>query len=379
MRRGFFVILLVFLSAAAFAQTKQPGSTSLPVLPKGGGADGALAAVTKDGKIRITVAELKAEIEKTIKTLVFTQTGQQVPAEQLTAAVKQVPLNRKENPSSFLDLLSVKEVLDSMLDSRLVLQAAGKEKVTVSAEEVNSAVEKIRAQLSGKNGARPTDTEFAQAVRTVYSLDMPAFREQVKQNLIMQKYVTGSMKPPENAEIEKFYKDHGEDSLQERSIRFDALIAPTKAQASDLVKEIGGKTEKFDEYVMNGQSPSAKYRSTISGVLQDSSTVREEAGTVFVDGAFSLAVGQVSPVLEIPTGKAQAGFYIIKVTAKYPAKKLREVGLDSQMPMTQESITVRQYIQLGIASEKLQKEQTRIVEKLRKENPFTIFEQNLKF
>ncbi|MDR1257408.1 MAG: hypothetical protein LBJ86_06645, partial [Spirochaetaceae bacterium] len=100
-------------------------------------------------------------------------------------------------------------------------------------------------------------------------------------------------------------------------------------------------------------------------------------GQVFLDKAFALEQGKISEVLEIPSGPAR-GYYIIKVTGKYPKKFLT---LDDTHLGYGE--TVRVVLREAIMQRKQQdiiiRAQQELVDELRTGSPYKIFEENLNY
>ena len=151
--------------------------------------------------------------------------------------------------------------------------------------------------------------------------------------------------------------------------------AAARTEIDRISRDIAKNANKFDEYVQRGQASGLSYRSTTAGILKKNAQARSEAGIDFINGAFALNQGTVSDVLEIPEGSA-AGFYLIKITAKYP---LRFLGLDDIIMEFQQP--VRAYIRAELQNQRQQevllKAQQETVVELRKGNPFKIFDSNL--
>jgi hypothetical protein len=302
-----------------------------------------------------------------------------------------------------LNLAQKREVLDGLINQRLALQAADRDRVTVSENEVNQQLDELRAQMTQSTGKRPTDIEFAAAVKEQSGMDLTAFRAQAKKMLTVQKYLMEkkrstfeALKPPTDAEIEKEYADMKSQAdgarqlTQDETMQFAAIVFPwdrdadkakARSGADALAKEINGSVAKFDEKL---NQPSNDYRATPGGIIQKNRQAQTQVGQAFMDVAFALkydpktGATEVSRVLEVPTGTAK-GFYIIKPTAKYPFKN--PLGIDDFM--VQYNTTVRNFIRVLLSQEKQQEAlrvaQEELIAELRKGNPFTINEQYLNF
>lgn len=82
-----------------------------------------------------------------------------------------------------------REVLDAMINEQLMLQAAERDRITVSENDVNQQINQMRTQMVSVIGRQPTDAEFATAVRNQTGLEMPAFREQIRRQMIQQRFL----------------------------------------------------------------------------------------------------------------------------------------------------------------------------------------------
>ncbi|MDR0601882.1 MAG: SurA N-terminal domain-containing protein [Treponema sp.] len=289
MKKLFFVILGMF-GTLAFAQDLQ------------------LQPIAKVNLIKtevITVKQYRSEVERTEKT----------SGRPLTPELR-------------------RQILDMMINERLVLQAAERDRVAISENEVNQQLDQLRALLARNLGGRqPTEAEFATAVRNQYGLELPAFREQVRRQLIANKYlnlkkenVLKSFTEPTEDDIVKTYDLTKARFVRPDVIRFSMLQIPYGGNAADarriaegLIREIGSNPAKFDEKVNSARSPSANtgYQSYKDEYIQKDMETQQMMGPDFVATAFSLKQGEVSKLLD--NGQY---FRIIKVTEAYEMKAL---------------------------------------------------------
>ncbi|MDR2510522.1 MAG: peptidyl-prolyl cis-trans isomerase [Spirochaetaceae bacterium] len=300
-----------------------------------------------------------------------------------------------------LNVTERREVLDSMINQRLALQGAERDKISVSESEVNQQLTELRNQLALRIGRNPSDAEFADAIKQQTGMDLAAFRDNYKKQLTVQKYllekkrdILQSGKPPAESEIKAFYEKNSSDFVQPETAEFSALFFPYKsdsekaqarAEANRLLKEINGNASTFDEKVLQGRSPNTSYTSTTSQLLPRNAA---NAPDDFIDAVFKLEQGKVSGLLEMPEGGAK-GFFIIKITGKYPKKMLGlediilNVPPDLQMQLQGRPLTVRMFILAGLSQQKQQetfiKAQEELIADLRKGQPFSINEQFLNY
>jgi len=282
-----------------------------------------------------------------------------------------------------------REVLDAMINERLAIQAAERDKITVSESEVNRQIDQLKAQMVQVIGRQPTDAEFATAIRNETGLDMSAFREQARRQLITQKYLMSkkqstieNIKVPTDEEIVNAYNLTKSQFVRPDTVRFSMIqvaygadaAAKTRAKelADRLFKEIGSSPSKFDEVVLRGQAPNSGYQAGDGGYLPRNMEAAQVVGQDFINTAFNLKQGEVSRLME-----GARGYQIIKISETYAQKNL---DLDDVYQLGTR-MTVREYIgnymlqerQMKVLSEATQE----LVAELRAGKTFQVFEKNL--
>ena len=282
-----------------------------------------------------------------------------------------------------------RDVLDSMINERLAIQAAEKEKITVSESEVTQQINQLKSQMVQALGRQPTDAEFAAAIKGETGLEMPAFRDQARRQLITQKYLMSkkqsifeNIKPPTDADITNAYSLTKAQFVRPDTVRFSMIqieygpdaASKTKAKnlADSLVREIGSNASRFDEVVLRGQLPNSGYQAGEAGYLPRNMEAAQVVGQDFITTAFNLKQGEVSKLME-----GVRGYQIIKVTETYAQKNLE---LDDIFQLGSR-ITVRAYIGNSLLQERqmeaLKKATEELVAELRAGKTFQIFERNL--
>ncbi|MCL2270655.1 MAG: SurA N-terminal domain-containing protein [Treponema sp.] len=256
-----------------------------------------------------------------------------------------------------------REVLDAMINERLAIQAAERERITVSESEVNRQIDQLKSQMVQAIGRQPTDAEFATAIRNETGLEMPAFREQVRRQLISQKYLMSkkqstfdNIKIPTEGDIVNTYNLTKSQFVRPDTVRFSMIQvvygtdAASKTRAKELadrlVREIGSSASKFDEAVLRGQAPNSGYQAGDGGYLPRNMEAAQVVGQDFINTAFSLKQGEVSKLME-----GARGYQIIKITETYAQKNL-ELDDISQLGTR---MTVRDYIGNAMLQERQMK------------------------
>jgi parvulin-like peptidyl-prolyl isomerase len=281
------------------------------------------------------------------------------------------------------------QLLDVMINEKLAMQAAEKEKIVISENEVNAQIQQLRSVLAQQLGRQPTDAEFNQALKNESGMELPAFREQLRKQMIVQKYLLAkkepllkSIKEPTDAEIMEQYNLAKAQFVRPETIRFSMIQVPygpdsasrTKARdlANSLLKEIGSNPSKFDEVVTRSHAPNSGFIAGDGGFIPRNHEAQNIVGQDFINTAFSLKQGEVSKIIEgIP------GYQIIKVTENYSMKNLE---LDDII-QPGSTVRVRDYIKQALMNERQQyilaKASEELISDLRKGNPFRVYENNL--
>jgi parvulin-like peptidyl-prolyl isomerase len=347
MKKNLILIYLgFFLTVFVFAQADlQPAAT---------------VSLTKSEAI--TVKQLRTEVERIEKSLGRT-------------------LTEKER----------RDVLDSMVNEKLVQQAAERDKINVTDNEVETQIREMRALLSQNIGHPASDSELAQAVKAEYNLEMAAFRTELRKMLTNQKYLmvkkekqmqteAAAVKEPTEADITKFLEDNQTTLfMRPQTVKISAIQVPfgadrTKAKDSidRIAKDIGSNSDKFNETTLRGKLSSSAYNAAEDIYLPRDDRGRAAFGNEFVDIAFRLKRGEISGVI---TGRD--GFYLIKADTIFPTAML---GPDDILQLGV-PVTVREYI-LNIMGQQIQqriltKATEELITELRTGRTFQIFEKNL--
>ncbi|MDR3174120.1 MAG: peptidyl-prolyl cis-trans isomerase [Treponema sp.] len=284
--------------------------------------------------------------------------------------------------------------LEELSNQRLILQAAERDRIAVSESEIDAA---LRESLSQQNGRALTDAEYAQAMQQL-GTNTTAVRQNISKQLLMQKYLMAkkqaqinAVKPPTDGDILNWFNLNKAKMIRPDTVRLNLISVPygpdtaSKARAREIAdrlgRDIGGNVTKFDEAVLKGQAartgtssvPEVGYVSNRGFFVSRTAEAQQAVGERFLTIAFSLKQGEVSPLIE-----NDLAYQFIKVTEFLPQKALELDDLiDPANP-----VTVRQYIQQGIMTERFQaavdQALKELIEDLRKSrNAVTIYEQYL--
>jgi foldase protein PrsA len=330
----------------------------------------------------IMVKQLRLEAEKLIwRQLMQESGGQRQPGTE--------EINRALASMTKEDKL---QVLNALVNQKLVMQAAERDKITVTDNEINAYLNDSRSRMQASLGRSLTDAEFAAAVRRETGQDVPAFRDEIKRQMLLQRYITfkyenriKSLNVTEE-EIKNYYTLQRAQLVRPETVRVSLIEVPFADAASKvnareladrLVREIGSSPAKFDEASAKAAAPNTGYKARNAGYLPRTLEAQRRVGNEFLNTAFSLKQGEVSKLIE-HTG----AYYIIKITETYAQKNLE---LDDIFQFD-DGITVREYIRRGLLQQKemvlLDQVTQELVAELRKGTnpnnpPYKIFENNL--
>jgi hypothetical protein len=288
-----------------------------------------------------------------------------------------------------------RELLEELANQRLVLQAAERDRIAVSENEITEA---LRESLSQQNGRKLTDSEYAQAIQQL-GANAAAIRQNIGKQRLMQKYLMSkkeaqinAVKPPTDEEILNWFNLNKASMVRPDTVCLNLISVPygpdtaSKAKAKEIAgrlsRDIGGDVNQFDEAFIrglvartaNGSSvPETGYVSTRGFYLKRTEEAQQAVGKKFHDVAFSLSQGEVSPLIE-----NDLAYQFIKVTEVLSQKALELTDpIDPASPLS-----VRDYIRQGISNQRYQEAVEKafdelVIELRKSRNVVTIYDQHL--
>lgn len=332
-----------------------------------------------------------------ISVSVFSQTNLQTAAivnlirsEPITVGQLRTEVDRMQTMAGRpMNQAERRQILDILINERLVLQAAERDKVVVTDNEINQHFQQLRNMLAQNIGRQPTEAEFSQAVMNEFGMDVQAYRDQTRKQLIMEKYLMNkkgdtinSVKAPTDAEIVSEYNLLRGELVRPDTVRFSMIQIPygpdaasrTKAKelADRLAREIGSNASRFDEAAARSAAPNSGYMAGDAGFLPRNQEARNLVGQNLMNAAFSLNQGQVSSLIE-----GAQGFNIIKITESYTQKSL-ELNDIIQLGTR---VTVKDFIGQRMMEQRKQNTLAQVtqemISELRSSRSFQVMENNL--
>jgi peptidyl-prolyl cis-trans isomerase SurA len=288
------------------------------------------------------------------------------------------------------------QVLDAMIAEILIRQAAERDGISVTPNEINTALENQRrsaeAQLKqqGQLGAteRLTQDQFQNLMEQQTRMSWDEIRDSIRKQITQQKYMSetqsgllDNVEAPTEVDIRERYRKIATSLVNPEIIRFSQIFISTVNKPEGSLATLREKAEEAHRKLRQGEDFSSlvteytddnnsRYSGGDFGYLARNDA-RAEAyfGEKFFSTLFELEENQVSDVL-----RSNIGYHIVKVREHIDAKIL---SLDDQLSPTN-TMTVREYIGRVLMTERqqqaLQKAYARVVSELRQEADIQIFE-----
>lgn len=289
-----------------------------------------------------------------------------------------------------------KQLLEQLIDEKLVLQAAEKAGISVSDGEIKQGLQQVKLiTAEAQLGTRISDEQYQKMVEAQESqtgLSWESLMEQVKNQAIIQKYIRqeqsplgDSLKKPTDEEILDFYEENRASYVSPEMIKIKQVLVITqgiseasarkyKAKIDEIYDKIVNKGSSFDEFnevYVEGQTEKIGGLS-ISVWQRDDEQNKTIYGKEFFNKLFKMKEGSLSAVL-----KSNVGYHIVQNLEKIPFKTLE---LDDKIPPKNVQ-TVKEQIAAGleqrVAGELFQQASAEVVEDLRKTAMIKVYDKNL--
>ncbi|MEK6774818.1 MAG: peptidyl-prolyl cis-trans isomerase [Bdellovibrionota bacterium] len=233
------------------------------------------------------------------------------------------------------------EILKTFIVQSLTLDWARYQKITLSEDELDKEVDKIRASY-------PDDLSF----RRVLSEEKTSFsdwREQLRYSLIEKavfKKIGEKTKPPSEAEIKSYYEENKETFKRKERIYLRQIVVDEEAKAELLKAEL--KKKDFSALAIKYSiAPEAKAGGLVGWI--------EKGSVDFFDPLFSLPAGGVSVIFKSPFG-----YHIAKIEKKssamtLPLEEVRSRILQTLMAMKEQAEFVS-WLDLQLRSAKVHRD-----------------------
>lgn len=288
------------------------------------------------------------------------------------------------------------QVLNSMIDSALVVQAARRANLSIPMAQVKQYG---ITQVSQSVGRPLTEVEFNQIIEQNTNQPVDKYLGELEKQLLIQKYVSEmgrndfqNIPEPSEREIEAAYKKEETTFINPEMLRIshiffsfiaDAATTPrlmndsekeeVRRRAETVLRSLKNGTVTFEQAVRtNSEDNASKGKAGDVGFLiRNDSQALQTFGATFVEQVYTMSVGEYELI------ESLRGYHIVRVTDQIEKKFLK---LDDQVNPV-EDMTVREYILQRLyvikQQEVFQAVSIREVEKLRNEADITLYRNNL--
>jgi parvulin-like peptidyl-prolyl isomerase len=286
-----------------------------------------------------------------------------------------------------------RQVLDSLIDEILVVQAADRDGILVSTSEVNESIEQYKTELAMQLGMnRPLTEDELKNIITQQESTWDEFLEQIEKKVKIEKYIQqekggifDTIAEPGTDEIEDFYESNKMQFISPDIIKIKQIMIVTKgldtsktqmaeAKANDIYRQIqsGTSFDRFLEIYLDDTNKTKVGGLSFDIWLRDDQGTEQGYGTTFFNTVFKMSEGDRSALL-----KSNIGYHIVEIIEKIPLKIL---SLDDDVP-PQNNFTVREYIGNYLMNMKAQELFQQVTEELigevRAQSEVQVFEQYL--
>lgn len=263
-------------------------------------------------------------------------------------------------------IVSREEMLESIISSILIAQAAEQSGLTVSDLDINRVIQSQKQSAEGQLRQKITDNQFKQLIIKQTSSTWDEYLADIKDQLLQQSFITLNKKNvfeniqvPDSEEIELKYNENLQFFFNPEYVRVSMIFIPVlnkNVEISDIAKnklekaylELKNGSIGFDDAVLKySEEESIKYRGgDIGYVGRDNRNLKLQLGDDFFNKLFQQPLNNISKVLE-----SNSGYHVVKITEK----------LDPRLLTLSDKITpdnpllVKDYIKDGILQENQQK------------------------
>lgn len=251
------------------------------------------------------------------------------------------------------------ELLEERINGVLLNQAAARDGIRASDEEIQQAIAAQRQSL----GQPVSDQQFRQIVEQQMGLSWDSFVTEITNRVIQEKYVLQraqgqieSVEEPTEEDVRFVYETNAQEFFNPLMVRFEHLFFDVRNKTDQEVRELRQRATRMARDLARGNAEfSDLMRQSMDDVsfaggdfgylISGDQQAGERLGRTFVESVFRLDAGEVSSVLE-----SNVGFHIVRVTDR---RAPRLPGLNDPV-LPGESVTVRQQVRAFVMNQQQQ-------------------------
>lgn len=243
------------------------------------------------------------------------------------AVVNGEPISRSEFLGT-LENLAGAQILDQMINVRLLLQASRKDGLVDDAD--------VEQELAKLKGQFPTEEEF-QAALASNRLTLEGLKEQIRARLALDRLAVKGLTVSEE-EIAQYFKENEEQLGEPEQVRARHILVKTEAEAQQVIDDLKAGGDFAALAAQRSQDPGSKDNGGELGFFRRGELVPE-----FEQAAFALKPGEISAPVQTQYGwhVIQAEEHKAAVPATLEAKRdeIREVLLKQKTKQPSEVLS----------------------------------------
>lgn len=197
------------------------------------------------------------------------------------------------------------QILDSLIEEKLILQEAEKQKIKITTKEVEAKFDQIRGMFK-------TSQEFRETLKK-QGWSEKSLKEKIRHQLLVEKIIDKITKNVKitDSEIKTYYEGNKDRFKEPAQVKASHILLKTKSEAEKVLKEAKGGADFASLAKKYSIDAATKEKSGDLGWKAKEQFVPE-----FANVAFKLKPGEISEVV-----KTQFGYHIIKVGEKKEARE----------------------------------------------------------
>ena len=272
-------------------------------------------------------AEPQANVESQAKKIATFEGGSVTQGEFDELAKQSGVPNLSQDDPQFKAV--VQQIMPQLVGIEIAKAYASEHNITVSDEDVNQQIEKVKKQVGQQARSSGQDLSNQEAYEQALkqnNITEAELRADLRENLPVQKVqeeVTGNAEPTD-AEIQKYYEQNKEAQFttpQQVCVRHILFNKDQKQKAEDVKKQLEGGADFAKLAKEYSQDPGSAQKGGDLGCLGKGETVPP-----FEEAAFGAEEGEiVGPV------KTEFGYHILEVTDSKPKQTRPLSEVESQI------------------------------------------------
>ena len=203
-----------------------------------------------------------------------------------------------QDPKKFLDFKY--QILDSLIQQRILVQEAQKAKVEISEEDLNQEIRNFKS--------RYTEKDFQAVLKSRgidYSIWLDFKRHQLLANRFLEEKVFSNISVSED-EIQQYYHQHQKEFTSPESVHVRQIVTDNRGSAEAILERLK-KGENFARLAHDLSIAPERLEGGDLGFVSREGFLKE------FEICFDLKEGELSPIIP-----SLYGFHIFKVIEKHP-------------------------------------------------------------